>query len=196
MNRIALSIVAVCLTPLLSGCCCCGSSMQCGSYGGYNSYGSDYGGCLTYEDSYAGGGKKCHCKGGDDFSLPPEGSSYPMQSGMPYGTTYGPEIVGPEVYGPEYVPNDAQWQTVAPGVPGSTSPVTPAVPGAATSGPTPLLPPSPIPQISNGSSVVVPPPAPPYSPASSTGETTGPMMPPVPPPPPEPISQMRFRQYR
>ncbi len=193
MNRIVLTIAAVCLAPWLSGCCCCGT-MDCGG-GGYSSYsGGNYGNCLSYQDSYASSGKSCNCKGSDDFSLPPEGSSYPQQSGMPYGTTYGPEIIGPEVVGPEYVPNDAQWQ-VAPPVPGSGQPVTPA-PGTVSSGPTPLLPPAPIPQISNGSSVVVPPPAPPYAPASNSGDASGPMMPPVPPPPPEPVSQMRFRQYR
>ncbi len=187
MNRLVLTIAAICLGPWLSGCCCCGGTTDCGSYGG----------CLPYEHSYGSGGG-CNCQN-DEFSLPPEGTSFPAQSGATNGTWsngtwYGPETMGPEVVGPEFVPNGSEWQTVAPAVPGSNGPVTPANPGGNSSGPSALSAPSPIPAISNGS-VVVPPPAPPYSPASNSS-ATGPMMPPVPPPPPEPISQMRFRQYR
>lgn len=187
MNRIAWSCLAIFFVPWLSGCCCCGGHDYCSSMssGGYND-------CLSYDDAYrcndCGRTSKrgnCNCQGSDDFSLPPEPSSYPMQTGTPYGTYYGPEIVGPEVVGPEYVPNSTEWYDVAP-----TTPVAPAPP--ANAGSTAPGTPTPIPAISNGTSVVVPPPAPPAT--SST--STGPMMPPVPPPPAEPVSQMRFRQYR
>ena len=193
MKRFALILTALCLGPGLSGCCCCGS---------YSDYGS-YNGSLPYDQSYSSNPGGC-CQN-DEFSLPPEGTSYPMTPGAnagawsqggtwSNGTWYGPETMGPEIVGPGYVPNGTEWQGAAPPVPGSNSPVTPANPGS-TPDPSSLSAPSPIPAI-NSSSVVVPPPAPPYSPASQSNDTSGPMMPPVPPPPPEPISQMRFRQYR
>lgn len=177
MNRLVLTFTALLLGPLLSGCCCCGSSLHCGS---------TYSGCLPYNDCYSSDHGGCSNCQEDGFSLPPVGSSYPIQSGMPYGTTYGPEIVGPE-----FVPEGSEWQVV-PDVPGTTAPVTPA-PSAATTGPSALMPPAPVPAISTGSNGI-PSPAP-YAP-SAPDASTGPMMPPVPPPPPEPISQMRFRQYR
>jgi hypothetical protein len=181
MNRLVLTIVAIGLGPLLSGCCCCGSSMNCGGYNG----------CMPYEANYSSCGGCNNCQN-DTFSLPPEGTSFPAQTGVANGTWsngtwYGPETMGPEIVGPQYVPNGSEYP-VAPPVPGSNTPVTPAGPNA-------LLPPAPVPGISNGS-VVIPAPAPPYSAASNSATTSGPMMPPVPPPPPEPISQMRFRQYR
>lgn len=181
MNRLVLTFTALLLGPLLSGCCCCGTSLHCGP---------SYGGCLPYGDSYSTGGGSCSDCQGDGFSLPPEGSSYPIQSGMPYGMPYG-TTYGPEIVGPEFVPEGSEWQVV-PDASGAPSPVTPA-PSAATTGPNALLPPSPVPAISTGSNGI-PSPAP-YA-ASVPATSTGPMMPPVPPPPPEPISQMRFRQYR
>lgn len=172
MNRLVLTLTALLVGPLLSGCCCCGTSMHCGS---------SYSGCMPYNDCYSTGSGGCDRCQGDDFSLPPEVTSYPvtsypMHSGMPYGTVYGPEIVGPE-----FVPEGTEWQ-VAPSVPGSPSPVTPA--------PSALSAPSPVPAISTGSNGIPTPD--PYA-ASAPAASTGPM---VPPPPPEPISQMRFRQYR
>lgn len=182
MNRVILTVASFCLLPWLSGCCCCGPTTACGGYDQ----------CVPYGTGGYSGGSGCGCEG-ENFSLPPEGTipqNVPNSAGGTWsnGTWYGPETIGPEVVGPEYVPNGSEWQT-APPVPGSYSPVTPANPG--TPGPNASMPPMPVPGVFNGSNGI-PSPTPPYSPASST-QSSGPM---VPPPPAEPISQMRFRQYR
>lgn len=220
MKRVWLACSAV-LISFLSGCCGCGAHTNpccnpCGyggtSYGGYQS---------SYLPTYDGGyqtvpdpGSCSGCAGDGGYALPPApstpapqaafpnpspaytyapGPHYPGYNYPPGAIPVGPETVGPEIVtGPAYVPADSSWTYQASPTYSTGTLPTPA-PFATSGTPTAVLPPAPIPNISNGT--VVPPPSPAAT-ATQPPSSAGPMMPPVPPPPTEPVSQMRFRQYR
>ncbi len=198
MKHMLLACSALFLVPLFSGCCSCGTYTDpCASYSG----GTNYSACLPAATSnpiqHGSSGGCSNCQADNTFSLPPLDSGVPAYSATPaygqpiYGQpTYGPEIVGPQ----QYVPEDGQWTPqVTPAAPGSPTPVAPASPYS-VNGNNVLMPPAPIPAINTGSNVI---PTPnPYSAVSQPGAAAGPMVPQVPPPPPEPVTQMRFRQYR